>query len=178
MTVLLKGKRGRSIEIKRISFVLLMALIFIGTPPLRAQVPPPFEAPPVITEMEARRFIDEYVNQYMKMDIDAFMAFFSKGAIENRMLTYPDIHEIYRGTFDNSDSLKYHLDVFAIRVHKEGAAVEGRYEVIQAIKGSPFKEVHKGNIQWELIREDGVLRIKEINYGRDYKWDRPSLSYP
>lgn len=165
-------------EIRRSSFVLLMALILMGTPPLRAQVPPPFESPPVITETEARRFIDDYVNQYMKMDIDAFMAFFSKAAIENRMLTYPDIREIYRGTFDNSDSLKYHLDVFAIRVHQEGAAVGGRYEVIQAVKGSPFKIVLKGNIQWELIREDGVLRIKEINYGRDYRWDRSSLPYP
>jgi hypothetical protein len=165
-------------KIKRILLVLLMAIFFIGTPSLRAQVPPPFETPPVVTEAEARRFINEYVDQYMKMDINAFMALFSKGAIENRMLTYPDIQEIYRGTFDNSDSLKYHLDVFAIRVHKEGAAVEGRYEVIQAIKGRPFKEVHKGNIQWELIREDGVLRIKEINYGRDYRWGRPSLSYP
>jgi hypothetical protein len=168
MTVLLKGKRGRSMEIKRISVALLLTLFFIGSPPLRAQVPPSFETPPVITETEARRFIDEYVHQYMKMDIDAFMAFFSKSAIENRMLTYPDIREIYRGTFDNSDSLKYRLDVFGIRIYKEGAAVEGRYEVIQAIKGSPFKAVHKGNIQWEIIREDGVLRIKEINYGRDY----------
>lgn len=155
-------------EIKRISFVLLLTLFFIGTAPLRAQVPPPFETPPVITEAEARRFIDEYIDQYMKMDIDAFMALFSKGAIENRMLTYPDIREIYRGTFDNSSFLKYHLEVFAIRIYKVGAAVEGRYEVIQAIKGSPFKEVYRGNIQWELIREDGVLRIKEINYGRDY----------
>jgi len=178
MTVLLKGKRARSMVIKRISFVLLLALFFIGTPPLRAQVPPSFETPPVITETEARRFIDEYVDQYMKMDIDAFMALFSKGAIENRMLTYPDIREIYRGTFDNSDSLKYHLSVFAIRIYKEGAAVEGRYEVIQAIKRSPFKKVLKGNIQWEIIREDGVLRIKEINYGRDYRWDRPSHPYP
>jgi hypothetical protein len=178
MTMLPKAKREKSMEIKRISFVLLVAIFLIGTPSLRAQVPPPFETPPAVTETEARRFIDEYVDQYMKMDIDGFMALFSKGAIENRMLTYPDIHEIYRGTFDNSDSLKYHLDVFAIRVHKEGAAVEGRYEVIQAIKGSPFKSVHKGNIQWELIREDGVLRIKEINYGRDYRWDRSSYSYP
>ena len=165
-------------EIKKISFVFLIAL-FLGWPPfLRAQVPPSFETPPLITETEARRFIDEYVDQYIKMDIDAFMILFSKGAIENRMLTYADIREIYRMTFDNSASLKYDLDVSTIHIYKEGAAVVGRYEVIQALKGSPYKKVYKGNIQWELIREDGALRIKEINYGRDYQSDSPWHPYP
>jgi len=165
-------------EIKKISFIFLIAL-FLGWPPsLRAQVPPPFESPPVIMETEARRFIDEYVDQYIKMDIDAFMILFSKGAIENRMLTYVDIRELYRMTFDNSESLKYDLEVSTIQIYKEGAAVMGRYEVIQALKGSPYKKVYKGNIQWELIREDGVLKIKEINYGRDYRWDRPRHPYP
>jgi len=165
-------------EIKKISFIFVIAL-FLGWPPsLRAQVPPPFESPPVIMETEARRFIDEYVDQYIKMDIDAFMILFSKGAIENRMLTYVDIRELYRMTFDNSESLKYDLEVSTIQIYKEGAAVMGRYEVIQALKGSPYKKVYKGNIQWELIREDGVLKIKEINYGRDYRWDRPRHPYP
>jgi len=165
-------------EIRKVSFIFIIAL-FLGWPPsLQAQVPPPFETPPVITETEARRFIDEYVDQYIKMDIDAFMAFFSKGAIENRMLTYADIRELYRMTFDNSESLKYDLEVSTIQIYKEGAAVMGQYEVIQALKGSPHKKVYKGNIQWELIREDGVLKIKEINYGRDYRWDRPWHPYP
>lgn len=165
-------------EIKKIAFVLVIAL-FLGWPPfLQAQVPPPFETPPVITEAEARRFIDEYIDQYTKMDIDAFMVLFSKGAIENRMLTYPDIREVYQMTFDNSESLKYDLEVSTIQINKEGAAVMGRYEVIQALKRSPYKKVYKGNIQWELIREDGVLRIKEINYGRDYRWDSPWHPYP
>ena len=165
-------------EIKKISFIFVIAL-FLGWPPsLRAQVPPPFETPPVITETEARRFIDEYVDQYIKMDIDAFMVLFSKQAIENRMLTYTDIREVYQMTFDNSEYLKYGLEISTIQIYKQGAAVGGRYEVIQALKGSPNKKVYKGNIQWELIREDGVLRIKEINYGRDYQWDRPSHPYP
>ena len=165
-------------EIKKISFIFLIAL-FLGWPPsLRAQVPPPFESPPVIMETEARRFIDEYIDQYTKMDIDAFMVLFSRRVIENRMLTYVDIRELYRMTFDNSESLKYDLEVSTIQIYKEGAAVMGRYEVIQALKGSPYKKVYKGNIQWELIREDGVLKIKEINYGRDYRWDRPRHPYP
>jgi hypothetical protein len=165
-------------DIRRISVVFLIVLFFGWTSSLRAQVPPPFETPPVITEAEAQRFIDEYVDQYTKMDIDAFMTFFSKGAVENRMLTYPDIHEIYRLTFDNSDSLKYDLKITSIQIYKQGAAVEGWYEVIQALKGSPYKKVYKGKIQWELIRENGILRIKEVNYGRDYRWDSPWHPYP
>jgi hypothetical protein len=128
--------------------------------------------------MEARRFLDEYITQYMRMDIDAFMDFFSKGAIENRMITYADIRELYRRTFDNSDSLLYHLEIYSVQTYKEGASVAGRYEVIQTFKGSLFKKIYKGNIQWELIREDGALKIKEINYGRDYQGDRPSHPYP
>jgi hypothetical protein len=178
MTVLLKGKRRGEMKIKKTSFIFLIALFLVWPPFLQAQVPPPFESPPVITETEARRFIDEYVDQYIKMDIDAFMILFAKGAIENRMLTYADIREIYRMTFDNSQSLKYDLEVSTIQIYKEGAAVTGQYEVTQALKGSSYKKVYRGNIQWDLIREDGVLKIKEINYGRDYRWDSPWHPYP
>ncbi len=165
-------------EVKKIAFIFVVALFLVWPPFLRAQVPPSFENPPVITEAEARRFIDEYVDQYTKMDIDAFITFFSKGAVENRMLTYADIREIYLKTFDNSESLKYDVDVSTIQIYKEGASVAGRYEVVQALKGSPYKKVYKGNIQWELIRENGILKIKEINYGRDYQWDSPWHPYP
>lgn len=145
---------------------------------LQAQVPPSFETLPVITEVEARRFLDEYISQYMKMDINAFMAFFSKDAIENRMLIYPDINELYRRTFENSDSLRYHLEIYSVQINKESASVTGRYEVTQALKGRTIRKVYVGNIQWDLIREDGSLKIREINYGRDYRYDQPSHPYP
>ena len=125
---------------------------------LRAQVPPPFETLPTITEVEVRKFLDEYIAQYMKMDINAFMTFFSKEAIENRMLTYADIREIYRGTFDNSDSLRYYLEIYSVQTYAQSATVIGRYEVIQAIKGRYIKKVFKGNIQWDLISEDGSFK--------------------
>jgi len=145
---------------------------------LRAQVPPLFETPPVITEMEAREFLDEYVTQYMKMDINAFMAFFSNDAIENRMLKYADIREIYRGTFDNSDFLHYSLEIYSVQTYAQSTTVTGRYEVTQSIKGKTFKKVYIGNIQWDLIRENGSLKIRELNYGRDYARDHPWHPYP
>jgi hypothetical protein len=178
MKVLLKDKRRRKMEFKKLLFIFLIALFLIWPLALRAQVPPPFESPPVITEMEARRFLEEYVAQYTKMDVDAFMALFSRGAIENRMLTYADIREIYRKTFENSASLQYDLRIHTVQTYKESATVTGRYEVIQSFKASPFKKVYRGNIQWELIQEDGALKIKQISYGRDYTEDRPWHPYP
>ena len=165
-------------KFRKIIFIFLIALLSMWPLYLRAQVPPAFETPPVITEMEARRFLDEYITQYTRMDIDAFIAFFSKRAIENRMLSYPDIREIYRRTFDNSGSLQYDLQIYTVETYKESTTVTGRYEVIQSFKANPFKKVYKGNIQWELIREDGALKIKEISYGRDYTGDQPSHPYP
>jgi hypothetical protein len=165
-------------KLKKILFVFLTGFLSMWPFYLRAQVPPAFETPPVITEVEARRFLDEYVTQYMKMDINAFMAFFSKDAIENRMITYPDIHELYRRTFENSDSLRYHLEIYSVQINRDSATVTGRYEVGQSLKGKTFKKVYMGNIQWDLIREKGSLKIRELNYGRDYRGDQPSHPYP
>ena len=165
-------------KLKKIPFVFLIGFLSMWPFYLEAQVPPAFETPPVITEVEARRFLDEYITQYTKMDIDAFMTFFSKKAIENRMLNYPDIRKIYRGTFDNSDSLRYFLEIYSVQTYAQGATVTGRYEVIQALKGKSIKKVFRGDIQWDLMREDGSLRIKEINYGRNYRYDHPSHPYP
>ena len=148
--------------------IIFIALLLIWPLSVRAQVPPSFETPPAITEKEARKFLDEYIAQYIKMDINAFMAFFSKDAVENRMLPYADIHELYRRTFDNSHSLLYHLEIYSVRSSSEGTTVMGRYEIIQTLKGSHIKKIFKGNIQWNLISENGVFKIREINYGRDH----------
>jgi hypothetical protein len=105
----------------------------------------------------------------MKMDLDAFMAVFSKEAVENRMLPYVDMREAYGKTFANSNSVQYHLEIYSIQAYQKSAFVSGQYELIQSLKGSKKKKVFRGNIQLNLIREDGSLKIKEINYGRDLK---------
>jgi len=165
-------------ELKKFAFIFVIAFFSAWPVSLRAQVSPPFESPPVITEVEARRFLDEYVAQYVRMDVETFMTFFSRKAIENRMLTYADIREIYQRTFENSHSLQYDLEIYTVQTYKESTTVTGRYEVIQIFRANPFKKVYRGNIKWELIREGGVLKIKEINYGRDYQADQPGHPYP
>jgi hypothetical protein len=145
-----------------------MILFLLLPPSLWAQVPPSYEGIlPAIMEGEVRKFLDEYMSRYMKKDINVFMSFFSKGAIENRLLLYGNIYEIYQKTFDNSDALQYHLEVYSIQIFGQSAYVSGRYKVIQTLKEKSRNKIFQGNIQWYLIRENGSLKIMEMNYGRD-----------
>ncbi len=137
-------------------FLFLISLFPIST---KAQGPVPPKIPRAVTEEEVRRFVDEYTARYMKMDIDAFMDLFSKEAVENRMLPYADIREAYQKTFANSNSIVYHLEIYSIQTYQKSAFVSGRYELIQSLKGGDKKKVFRGNIQWNLIRENGSLKI-------------------
>jgi len=145
-------------------FLFLISLFPIST---RAQTPVSPEIPQAVTEEEVNRFFDEYTARYMSKDLDAFMNLFSQEAVENRMRPYADIREGYQKTFANSDSIVYNLEIYSIQTYQKSAFVRGRYELIQSFRGSKKKGIFEGDIQWELIREDGSLKIKEINYGRD-----------
>jgi hypothetical protein len=70
------------------------------------------------------------------------------------------------------------LEIYSVQIDGDRATVAGRYEVTQSIKGRIIKKVYMGNIQWDLIRENDSLKIKEVNYGRDYRGDQPSHPYP
>lgn len=145
---------------------LFLVLLFPLSTKAQAPVPPKIDQP--VTEEEVRRFMDEYKARFMKMDIDAFMELFSNEAVENRMVPYADIREAYQKTFANSKSIIYDLEIYSIQTYQKSAFIRGRYELIQSIKGSKKKKVFRGDIQWDLIRENGSLKIKEINYGKDH----------
>jgi sulfatase maturation enzyme AslB (radical SAM superfamily) len=145
---------------RTVFFVILLLSVVIGPFSAKAQNQP-------MTVEEVRQFMNEYKDRFVKMNIDAFMDLFSKEAVENRMHPYADIREAYRKTFANSDAIQYNLEIYTVQTYQEGAFVSGRYELVQSIKGSKKNMVFRGNIQWNLNREDGLLKIKEINYGRD-----------
>lgn len=150
-----------------IAFVIFLFFISLFPISTRAQAPVSPEIPQAVTEEEVNRFFDEYTARFMSMDLDAFMDLFSQEAVENRMHPYADIREGYRKTFANSNSIVYNLEIYSIQTYQKSAFVRGRYELIQSFRGSKKKGIFEGDIQWELIREDGSLKIKEINYGRD-----------
>jgi hypothetical protein len=151
---------------RTIPFVIFLFLISIFPISTKAQAPVPPGIPQAVSEEEVNRFFDEYTARYMSMDLDAFMDLFSKEAVENRMLPYGDIREAYQKIFSNSNSIVYRLEIYSIQTYQKSAFVSGRYELIQFLKRSKKKRVFQGNIQWDLIRENGSLKIKEINYGR------------
>ena len=155
-------------SLKKITLIFFLFLISIFPLSIMAQVPPPPEIPQPVTIEEVRQFIDEYKTRFMKMDLDAFMALFSKEAVENRMLPYADIRNAYLRTIAHSDSIVYEAKIYSIQTYTRSAFVRGRYEIIQSLKGRGKKRVFRGDIQWNLVRENGSMKIQEINYGRDH----------
>jgi hypothetical protein len=152
---------------RTIVFVVFLFVILVFPLSAKAQTPVSPEIPKAVTEEEVNRFFDEYKARYMRMDLDGFMDLFSKEAVENRMHPFADILDAYQNFFAKSNSILYNLEIYSIQTYQKSAFVRGRYELIQSIKGSKKKGVFQGDIQWELIREDGSLKIKEINYGRE-----------
>jgi len=153
-------------RLQAIIFVFFISLILIFPLSTKAQGPAPPEIPQALTVEEVRQFIDEYAALFMKMELDKFMALFSKEAVENRMLPYADIREAYRKTIVNSKSIVYHARIFTVQTYTRSAFVRGRYEIVQTLKKGVKRSFH-GYIQWNLVRENGSLKIREVNYGGD-----------
>jgi len=152
---------------RTIIFVIFLFLISLFPLSAKAQAPVSSEIPQAVTEEEVKQFFNEYTARYMRLDLDPFMDLFSKEAVENRALPYADILNSYQDFFVSSKSIIYKLEIQSIQTYEKSAFVSGRYELIQSPKGSKTKRVFQGDIQWELIRENGSLKIKEINYGRN-----------
>jgi hypothetical protein len=84
--------------------------------------------------------------EYMRMDINAFMVFFSEEAVENRMLTMIFVRSTEELKIA-TPSLSWRD--FLFRLTKK-AHVTGRYEVIQTLKGTykeSFRETFSGIYQ-------------------------------
>jgi len=150
-----------------IPFVFFLSLIFIVPFYTIAQVPLPPESPKVIPVEEVQKFIVEYKVRFMKMDLDAFMDLFSKEAVENRMLPYANIREAYRRTIAHSKSIIYNLKIYSIQTYTRSVFVRGHYEIIQTLKAGGKERAFRGDIQWDLVRENGSLKVREVNYGRE-----------
>ena len=131
-----------------------------------AQSPAPAPAAEVIPEAEIRQAIDKYIDRFKAMDLDLFMEAFSEQAVENRELPYADIREAYGRMFKNTNQFLYYLNILGIQSFTNSAFVSGYCEIIQTTKPKNEMKVYKGNVQWELVREDGVLRILRLNHGK------------
>jgi len=131
-----------------------------------AQVAPDPATPIAVTEQEARIFVEEYTKRFTKMDLESYMALFSERAVENRALPYADIRWAYQQTIQRTHFIQYEYRILTIQTYSDRAFVSGRYRLTQTFKGGRVRNF-QGNIQWALIREGDVLKIREINYGID-----------
>ena len=155
-------------RLARIVVMVLMVSVFLFPLVIRAQTAPSPPTLPVIPEAEVRQFIGQYIERFQGMNLDGLMALFSKDAVENRKWGYSDMREAYRKTFDATKEFAYNLKIQTVQTYTRSALVTGRYEIIQTlkeVKEGSITKIYRGNIQWDLIRDDGGLKVLRVNYG-------------
>jgi curved DNA-binding protein CbpA len=117
-------------------------------------------------EEEVKRFFDSYVERYTLMDLNGFLTFFSSLAIQNRTDDINEIRRVYTQFFNQSQSLVYQLKNPAIKIFPDSVQVKAFYEVKQKLKTGATR-LWKGRIEWDLVREEGALKISSIEYRHD-----------
>ena len=149
------------------TWICLWVLMVVIPLAAQAQTPAPAPVAEVIPEAEIRQVIDQYVDRFKAMDLDRFMEVFSKRAIQNRMYPYADMREGYDRMFKNTNQFLYFLNILGIQSYTNSAFVNGYFEIIRTTKPDNEFKVYKGNIQWELVREEGGLKILRLNHGTE-----------
>ncbi len=112
---------------------------------------------------EAHLFIVLYILAYDKGDIEDFINFYSKSAIENNKMDYEHIRKAYKKNFKKG-KYQYGLNNVQFKSSGDDIIVTGEYILknISKEKAIPVK----GNIRWVLSREDGALKIMKSDYDR------------
>ena len=116
------------------------------------------------TQNEVRLFIDQYTQAYELGDIDKFMSFYSKSAVENKSLRYDEIRNGYQKNFQDS-RYTYSLSDPLVEKSNGNVILTGNY-LIKKIIGEPLGGITQGRIRWTLTRENGALKILTADYDR------------
>ncbi|MBM4308242.1 MAG: hypothetical protein FJ123_16040 [Deltaproteobacteria bacterium] len=140
-------------------------------PPIAFKLEPAIKAippsPPILIEEEIRRFLADYIDLYVRKDIEGFLGLFSPGAIQNGKDNLEKIKAIYIKFFDQSETLFYRLEEVKISIGENNAEVRGRYQVNQKLKNQLTEKLWRGNLRWELVKKEGTLKITVLNYQND-----------
>jgi curved DNA-binding protein CbpA len=126
-----------------------------------AAIPPAPE--PFVKENEVRQFLVKYVDRYTHKDIEGFLAFFSPMAIQNQKDGIEGIRKIYSKQFELYERFEYHLKDTKIEILEKSVKVRASYEIEQFSKKGETKHL-RGEIEWDLVKEDGNLKILAIQY--------------
>ena len=125
-----------------------------------------------ITKEEVRQFFGNYVEQYTQRDIDGFLSQFSLKALQNGRDGFDRIRKIYSDFFDQSEELRYHIDDMRMQIYQNTVHVIARYKVDQILKKEGKRGTWRGDIHWILVRENGALKVRYL----DYRHYRPQKS--
>ena len=77
---------------------------------------------------------------------------------------FDGIKKIYSDFFDQSQELWYHMEDMKVDIYQNAVEARGRYEVNRILKKRGKKEVSRGDIRWILVRENGALRIRFLDF--------------
>jgi ketosteroid isomerase-like protein len=117
----------------------------------------------IATEQEVRQFFDNYIERYMRKDIDGFLWLFSLNAVQNQRDGLAGIREVYSSFFHETQTLQGRFEDRKVEIYDNAVEVKARYEIEQ-MKMSGERKILKGRIRWVLIKEDGILKILSIDY--------------
>lgn len=118
----------------------------------------------IVKEDEVKTFLMDYIDRYMKKDIEGFLSLFSPKAIQNQKEGYDEIRKIYSKFFDQSEKLHYQIEDTRVEIGPEQILVKARYRVDQVLKKGGREKIWKGRIQWILKKEEGKLKIISLDY--------------
>ncbi len=118
----------------------------------------------IATEEEVRQFFADYIERYTQKDIDGFLSLFSPKAVQNQRDGFDEIKKIYSDFFDKSKHLRYHIGGMRIDIYQNAVEARGRYKVDQILKKRGKKKIWRGDIRWILVRENGALRIRYLDF--------------
>ena len=116
------------------------------------------------TETEVFLFLAQYILAYEEGDYPRFTGLFSKSAVENNSVQYPEMMKFYKTNFEGS---RYNYALKNVRFHKKDdmLIVSGNYSIRKITPDDKGIKTN-GTIRWTLGKENGNLKIMRMDYDR------------
>jgi hypothetical protein len=119
---------------------------------------------PLAREEEVKQFFSNYIDRYHRKDVDGFLSLFSSRAIQNQTDRSEAIRNFYTKLFNQSQDLRYQIEGMKIDISQYRVVVKARFRVDQKLKKDGEEKVWKGNVRWDLVKEEGRLKIGSLDY--------------
>ena len=124
-----------------------------------------FKPPSLLArEDEVKKFFNTYIERYHRMDIEGFLSLFSPKAIQNKKDGPEGIRKIYTDFFNQGKEVRYRIQDMKIEIYQNVVEARAHYEIEQILKMGGKKKAWRGQIQWILGKENGVLKIISLDY--------------